>query len=1037
MKQIEQDISILVENHFPEFYKENGDNFIAFVKEYYDWALQTNNHLYHSRKLLDYRDIDETVEGFLYHFEEKYLKGAPVSFQRSRFDIKHIIDIYRSKGTEQGTKLFFNRVFGDPSAEVYFPGSDVLRASDGQWYVPKYLEVEIAEKTSSFLGRLITGSASGATAFVEGVNRKSIDGKYIDVIYLSGINGTFQFGEIITQDGVLQGCPKVVGSLTSITLSETGRNFSVGDVVDIISSRRGKLGKAVINDVGTTTGKVTFTLNDGGSGYRLSTNAEISEKVLIINNIVKPSFYVNNFAEDEIVYQPLINVVFTTSNNFFSVGSLVTGSNSSADLGTARVINTTQKEITGTVTSNSTSNVVIGVGTNFNTALQSGDHIRFQSNNTIFQIRATDGITNATHLYLTTNGPDTTANTLVRANGTIQMVPVSGSFSSADRIKNTTGLITSVTNSTAYGTVMGVNSTAIGLINISRTFTSNGYNYIYGGSSGVQANVTTVSLGSTANFDVGSLTDEETVFLNTDIIGSNNSITLTGLTGTVDSNTTSAQVNGTSTLFTTEIYRGDYVKFSGNSSIFQVNNVVNNTVLILTTNSCSSVANSLSRSNGSYTSLPLDSYRYGFPKLPSANLSFILNTALETDTFQIGTIASLTNINPGTDYNVTPFVRVRDTAIAGFNRRDLHLEVNNQTGTFVTEEEIVQNFSTPSVSMLLTGSTTAFTLNESITQDIGASNSYGLVATSNTTFTKLSSSDTFVGSTLQTVATGTVTSNSTSPQVNGTTTTFTTDFAQGDFIKFSGSDLIFQVDTVSNNTILNLTSNSVNITGANTIRRATEIAVGLTSGIARFVNTVTSDSILSLSRGKVLSSDKDDGYVNVKRKTFNQSFTPGVSITGTTSGATANVISVTQIAESSLMGYNANVGALAGTVSGSIVDTTVINSGYAYEENELITISKAGNQYVATGLVKLTREGTGEGRFLSTRGFLNSDKYIHDGDYYQAFSYEVRSSLGLEVYSETLKKLLHVAGTKLFGKVVRVSSANTQITTNGVITTIS
>jgi len=84
--------------------------------------------------------------------------------------------------------------------------------------------------------------------------------------------------------------------------------------------------------------------------------------------------------------------------------------------------------------------------------------------------------------------------------------------------------------------------------------------------------------------------------------------------------------------------------------------------------------------------------------------------------------------------------------------------------------------------------------------------------------------------------TGAVTSNLTSPQVNGTGTSFTTDLSAGDFIKFSGNNLIFQINTISNNTILNLTSNSALIVSTNTISKANNIAVGMTSGVKFFVN---------------------------------------------------------------------------------------------------------------------------------------------------------------------------------------------------------
>ena len=75
MKQIEDNISLLVENHFPQFYKEQGNTFIEFIKEYYIWAQQTNNNLYFTRNLLEYRDIDHTIDDFLYHYKLKYLNG--------------------------------------------------------------------------------------------------------------------------------------------------------------------------------------------------------------------------------------------------------------------------------------------------------------------------------------------------------------------------------------------------------------------------------------------------------------------------------------------------------------------------------------------------------------------------------------------------------------------------------------------------------------------------------------------------------------------------------------------------------------------------------------------------------------------------------------------------------------------------------------------------------------------------------------------------------------------------------------------------
>ena len=75
----------------------------------------------------------------------------------------------------------------------------------------------------------------------------------------------------------------------------------------------------------------------------------------------------------------------------------------------------------------------------------------------------------------------------------------------------------------------------------------------------------------------------------------------------------------------------------------------------------------------------------------------------------------------------------------------------------------------------------------------------------------------------------------------------------------------------------------------------------------------------------------------------------------------------------------------------------------------------------------MTQQGQSEGKFRSTRGFVSSDKFIHDSFYYQEFSYEVRSSIVFEKYSDLLRKLWHPAGVEKFGRVL-VSSEVTAAT---------
>ena len=57
---IEKFVSPFIAQQFPAFYKEEGPNFIAFLKAYYEWMESTGQTLNHARSLMEYADIDTT-----------------------------------------------------------------------------------------------------------------------------------------------------------------------------------------------------------------------------------------------------------------------------------------------------------------------------------------------------------------------------------------------------------------------------------------------------------------------------------------------------------------------------------------------------------------------------------------------------------------------------------------------------------------------------------------------------------------------------------------------------------------------------------------------------------------------------------------------------------------------------------------------------------------------------------------------------------------------------------------------------------------
>ena len=114
-------------------------------------------------------------------------------------------------------------------------GQDIFKPSDSTWFLPKYIELSESTRSKDFVNKQITGGISGATAFVESIVTKRIDGRIIDVLYLSSIKGQFIYGEFITDDGDLTNSPKITGSMTGITITNGGQGNEIGDIYNVES----------------------------------------------------------------------------------------------------------------------------------------------------------------------------------------------------------------------------------------------------------------------------------------------------------------------------------------------------------------------------------------------------------------------------------------------------------------------------------------------------------------------------------------------------------------------------------------------------------------------------------------------------------------------------------------------------------------------------------------------------------------------------------------------------------------------------------
>lgn len=906
MKYNDLAVSSFVESQFPAFYQEEGPQFIAFVKAYYEWMESYGNPLHHASNLGLYRDVDETLDEFIVYFKEKYLKNIQFdTATKTRLLIKNSLELYRSKGTERSIDLFFKLVYGT-NARVGYPAEKIFRLSDGDYKIPQYLEVTYSKYNVDYLGKQIIGSLSGATAFVEKYIRRRAGYGYVNLLYISNIKGDFQKNEIVGI--VTNGIPaynekraQLLGSVRRVQIIDKGRNFSIGDIVSFSDSSRGVGGFARVTSVAIATGLVDFLFLEGGYGYTLNANSIVSEKVIQATNVASNSTSDQYYRLLDTAVEPVVNVNFTSASANLALGDYVYRYNASnALVGAGRIIDISQDGANGSATISH----VNGSFVNTETYYTESNAVSLYAN-TVEDRSITGkimGIPNTHVLTLSSQvGDITIGSNLYQSNSeqifaygtvssivptavgnTVTVMSSKGSYKTTDTLKmdGNTDVTASINNIEHGVGVYDISKTIYRLQYTSAnnaTITDSDYVYqydsankqtskgllitasysggsgnltfiplsgyfedtqtIYTDSNTAAATLTTyssnaqggdfiasgnsriftvltdttfapesLSQGSGAEFDVGTIGETEVIFVGTDLINSNNvgyldfdrrnlsvssntgfavgdyvyqefnkiafnpslkvdaangfialptansrfiagdfvrynvaagNTVINGLvandtyyvafsntTGIIiahpynkvnrintdyDENFANNLISQTGHYFYKEAYgtvfelgsglvrtKDNHNRFGttaagGNTSVYGNSNlIIVGDTAVNTSISATTAYATLTSANQQFYTLKIREAAYGFPKNPQGDAQATIYSTLNFGRFEIGVIDSLSNVDPGTDYNVDPYILAYQREIAGFGRHDFAMTVKDATSNFVVGEKINQ-----------------------------------------------------------------------------------------------------------------------------------------------------------------------------------------------------------------------------------------------------------------------------------------------------------------------------------------------------------
>lgn len=313
-------ISSLVEQQFPAFYHEEGEQFVLFVKAYYEYLEQSGKLTDGIANLRDYRDIDTTLDEYIKYFQNDLLPSIPSDILADkRLVAKYIKYFNQTRGTLLSYKLLFRAMYGE-DIEVFYPAEQILKVSGGDWRINRYIVTKYDENNYNFVGKTVVGIDSGSTALVEDVIKRVIRGRDIHQIILSNIRGTFVDREQIRLKTDTLGSghvPFIEAGISQIEITAKGGEYEVGDIVSVISDEYGEFAKVVIVDSKDFFGTLTFFILDGGSGYRASTIANGSEISITGGDGTGGSFVIKT--DDLINSIPLyLNIDYFTTKTEYS-----------------------------------------------------------------------------------------------------------------------------------------------------------------------------------------------------------------------------------------------------------------------------------------------------------------------------------------------------------------------------------------------------------------------------------------------------------------------------------------------------------------------------------------------------------------------------------------------------------------------------------------------------------------------------------------------------------------------------------------------
>lgn len=218
------------------------------------------------------RVIETTIDNYADYLKNEIYDSLPKEYYgNKRLVATKFREFYLSKGNEQSFQFFFKLLYNE-EIQLYFPGEDVLRVSDGNFEKTRIIRTDVRDDIFDFLNKTVRGKTSGAIANVIDIKRFFANSIEIAEMTLALTSGTFAVEEIEDVANTAL-TANTYGIISGFTINDAGSGYEVGDEITITGD--GAEAEAFVSSIQQSP-ITAINVNTVGYGYQLNTEAIVN-----------------------------------------------------------------------------------------------------------------------------------------------------------------------------------------------------------------------------------------------------------------------------------------------------------------------------------------------------------------------------------------------------------------------------------------------------------------------------------------------------------------------------------------------------------------------------------------------------------------------------------------------------------------------------------------------------------------------------------------------------------------------------------------